>query len=78
MKTHENHPEILHFIHFRVFEAHSFLVALRKLLFILQHMDNRFLTHSLDVGIISFDNMVLTKNIKTSRVKFLVLVHHVA
>lgn len=75
----ERHPEIPHFPHFRVSEAHSFLVSTREIIIHpTAYGQQVFYPFALAIGIIPCDNMVLTKNIKTRRLKFLVLVHNVA
>lgn len=75
----ERHAEIPHFPHFRVSKAHSFLVSTREIIIHpTAYGQQVFYPFSLAVGIIPCDNMVLTKNIKTSHLKFLVLVHNVA
>lgn len=75
----ERHPEKPYFPHFRVSKAHSFLVSTQEIIIHpTAYGQQVFYPFSLAIGIIPFDNMVLTKNIKTSRLKFLVLVHNVA
>lgn len=63
----------------RTFRPLGLLFPLMPSLFILQHMDSGFCVRSpLLLALAPFNNMVLTKNIKTSCLTFLVLVHNVA
>lgn len=69
---------LLYVMHFIVSEAHSFLVSTQEIIIHpAAYGQQVFYPFSPDIGMIPFNNMVLTI-FKTSLLKFLVLVHNVA